>query len=94
LESRGILHLQRRARNRDDAGLERFAQALEHAAVELGQLVEKQHAAMREAHLARTRLRTAADDGASRRGVMRRAERAPPVLARLEPPAADGRDGR
>ena len=82
LEARRIFHLQRGARDRHHAAFERLAQALEHAAIELGQFIEKQHAAMRETHLAGPRLRTAADDGAGGRGVMWRAEGPLAVVAR------------
>jgi hypothetical protein len=49
---------------RDDRlpGLERLAQGVEHARLELGQLVEKQHAEVREADLAGPRPRAAADE--------------------------------
>ncbi len=62
-------------RDGDDAVLERLAQRLEHRARELGQLVEQEHAAVRERHLARARARAAADDSRSRGAVVRRAER-------------------
>ena len=62
-------------RDRDDAVLERLAQRLEDRARELGQLVEQQHAAVRERDLARPRARAAADDRRRRGAVMRRAER-------------------
>jgi hypothetical protein len=39
-----------------------WAQRVEHPRLELGQLVEKQHAEMREADLARSRPRAAADE--------------------------------
>ena len=55
---------------------ERLPQHLEHVAAELEHLVEKEHAVMREAHLARPRLRAAADQRRVRDRVMRRAERA------------------
>ena len=45
------------ARDADDAVLERLAQRLERGPLELGELVEQQHAAMREADLARPRAR-------------------------------------
>ena len=47
----------------------------EHAPIELRHLVEKQHAAMGEAHFAGPRRRSAADQRDVRDGVMRRAER-------------------
>ena len=70
----------------DAAGLEGFAQHFEHVAVELGQLVEEQHAVMRERDLSGPRHRAAADQRDRRCRVVRRAER-----ARL-PCAADRRD--
>ena len=45
----------RGARDGDPPFLERLAHQVEHVAVELGQLVEKQHAVMGEGDLARTR---------------------------------------
>ena len=63
------------ARDRDDAVLERLAQRLERRPRELRQLVEQQDAAMREARLAGTDARAAADDRRGRRAVVRRAER-------------------
>ena len=56
-------------------GLERLAQRVEHARLELGQLVEEQHAEVREAHLAGARPRAAADERRHAGGVVRRAER-------------------
>ena len=61
-------------RDGDDPVLERLAQRLEHRTVELGQLVEEEDAAVREAHLARTRPRPAADHRRGRRGVVRGAK--------------------
>ena len=60
----------------DAAGLERLAQRIEHRPLEFGQLVEEQHAQMREADLARAHPQPAADQRRHRRRVMRRAERA------------------
>ena len=67
--------LARRPRDRDDAVLERLPQRLERGPLELGQLVEQQHAAMREARLAGPRPGAAADDRRRRGAVVRRAER-------------------
>ena len=61
----------------DAAKLERLAQRFEHAAVELRQLVQEQHALVRERHLARARVRAAADHGGDRSGVVRAAKRPP-----------------
>ena len=49
--------LARDPRDRDDAVLERLAQRFQHGAMELGELVEEQHAVVCEAHLAGTRAR-------------------------------------
>ena len=57
------------------AFLERLPQHFEHVSRELRQLVEKQHAVMRQADLAGTRYATAADERDVGDGVMRRAER-------------------
>src|SRR5947207_5899179 len=66
--------LPRRARDMDDARLERLAQSLQYAAVPLGQLVEKQDAVMSERDLTRTRVAASAGQRDRARGVMRRAE--------------------
>ena len=44
------------AGDRDLAGLERLAQRIQHLRLEFGQLVEKQHAIMRERYLSGPRL--------------------------------------
>jgi hypothetical protein len=62
------------ARDYGLAGLQRLAQGIEHARLELGQLIEKQHAEMRKAHLAGTRAGAAADQRRHARRMMRRAE--------------------
>lgn len=54
----------------DLAVLERLAQRLEHRSLELWQLVEEEHAAMRERGLTRPRARATADDGGHRSAVM------------------------
>ena len=76
------------------AGLERLAQRIEHRPLELGQLVEEQHAEMREADLARPDAQAAADQRRHRRAVVRRAER--PAAADLAAAelARDRRDHR
>ena len=68
-------HRPRRPRDPHAALLERLAQHLEHVPAELRHFVEKQHAVMREADLARPRLLAAADERDVRDRVMRRAER-------------------
>ena len=59
----------------DLAVLERLAQHLEHVAAELGQLVEEEHAVVRQRHLAGPRDGAAADQAGVGDGVVRRAER-------------------
>lgn len=61
------------ARNGHDAVLERLTHDLEHVPVVFGQLVEKQHAVVRERYLARLELRSARHRGGGER-VVRRAE--------------------
>jgi len=63
------------ARNRHVPVLERLAQDLEGGAFELRQLVEKQHAVMRERDFARTRNRAASEQRDIRYRVVRRAKR-------------------
>src|SRR5262249_12323869 len=76
-----------------DAFLQRLPQRLEHAGVELRDLVEEQRAAMRERDLSRARSRAAtADDGGDRRGVVRRAERSAPDEATGGRDATGGMD--
>ncbi len=85
LEARGELRLARRPRNHDVPGFERLAQHFEHAAVELRQLVEEQHAVVRERDLARPRVAAATDECDPGGGVMRRAERTTSPLVATEP---------
>ena len=56
------------------AVLQRLAQHFEHVAMELRQLVQEEDAAMRQAHLARQRMRAAAQQPRIRDGVVRRPE--------------------
>ena len=63
-------------RDRDPALLQRLAQRLQRGPVELGQLVEEEHAVVREGDLARRHPRPAADERRVRGGVVGRAERA------------------
>src|SRR5262249_54228677 len=51
-----------RAGDRNEAVLERLAQGLERRTLELGELVQQQHAAMREARLSGTEVRAPTDD--------------------------------
>src|SRR5947207_929842 len=76
LEARGEIRDAAGARDGDAAVLERLAQRLEHVLLELRQLVQEQHPAVGERHLARPRRAAAADQAGDRDGVMRRAERA------------------
>src|SRR5712691_8518967 len=76
LESRGILGLARGARNGDAAGLERFAQRFEHLPVELRQLVQKQHAVVRQRYFAGARIAASADQRDAGSRVVGSAERA------------------
>src|SRR5829696_5426329 len=57
------------------AGLERLAQRVERLRVELGELVEEEHAVMGERDLARPGVEAAADERRHRGGVVRRPER-------------------
>ena len=68
-----ILDLPRRARHGDAAGFERLPQRFEHAPLEFRQLVEKQHAMVRQRNLAGHRWIAAAHQRDCARSVMRRA---------------------
>lgn len=63
------------ARDRDLAFLDRLPQRLEHVASELGQLVEEEHAQVREAHLSSPRDRAAPHQRLQAHRVMRRPKR-------------------
>ena len=71
------------ARDRNDAVLQRLSQRLEHGARELRQLVEEQHAAMRQRHLTRPRARPSAHDRRRGCAVMRRPKRRHRTRARV-----------
>ncbi len=64
------------ARDGDFAGLQRLAQGIEHRALEFGQLVEEQHAEVRQADFAGAHFQPAAGQRRHRGGVVRAAERA------------------
>ena len=64
------------ARYGDLAVLKRLTQHLEHVLAKLRQLIEKQHAVVCKADLARARNRSAAGHCSARNGVVRRTERA------------------
>jgi hypothetical protein len=55
LKLRRKIRLPRRARNRDPAGFERFAQDFQHAPLELGKFVEEQDAVMGKRYFTGTR---------------------------------------
>ena len=82
------------ARDRDLAVLERLPQRIEHARIELRQLVEKQHAVVGERNLAGPGADAAAGQRRHAGGVMRRAER--PLIGQRAAVefAGDGRDHR
>ena len=80
LEPRRKRRLARRARDVDAARFERLAQHFEHPAIPLRQLVEEQHAVMRERDLAGPRIAAAADQRDRGGRVVRRAKRAPPPV--------------
>lgn len=63
------------------AALERLAQRIENLRVELGQLVEKEHAEMGERDFAGPRPRAAADERRHARRMVRGAERPRPADA-------------
>lgn len=75
-----------RPRDGDVAALEGLAQGLEHALLELGQLVQEQHPVVGQADLAGARRAAAAHQGRRGRGVVRRAQR--PEAPQLGPEAA------
>ena len=67
-----------RSGDADDALLERLAETVEHGGLELGELVEQEHAAVGEAGFAGPhRGRAAADHGDERGRVVRRPQRRP-----------------
>jgi hypothetical protein len=84
LKARGKVDLTRGARDRHPPRLQRLAQHLQHAAVELGQLVEEKHPAVRERDFPGARLAAAADERGARRRMVRRAERPPPPVVHPE----------
>jgi len=75
----------------DDAVLDGLAERFEHVPAELGQLVEEEHAVVRERDLAGSRNRAAADETGIGHGVMGRAER--PLLDEPLPGSEPARDG-
>ena len=85
MKSAGNVVLARARRDRHRAVFQRLAEHFQRAAVELGQLVEKQHAVVRQADLARRGRRAAADQAGVADRVVRRAigPRGQQRLARL-----------
>src|SRR5690606_22363908 len=75
LDARGISDPVIGARDHRLSGLERLAQRVEHLRRELRQLVEEQHAEMRQRDLTGLRPRAAADEGCHARRMMRGPER-------------------
>lgn len=84
LEVGGEVGMPCRARDGDVAGFHRLAQHVQHAAVELGQLVEEQHAAMGQRDLAGARHAAAAHQRRAGGGVVRGAKRPPLPLLDVE----------
>ncbi|MHC2672044.1 hypothetical protein ACVI1J_004207 [Bradyrhizobium diazoefficiens] len=82
------------AGHRDLAVLQRLAQRIQHARIELRQLVEEQHALMRERDLAGLGVHAAAGERGHAGGMMRRAERAPRSQRTAFDLAGDGGDHR
>ena len=74
-ELRGKRHRARRAGNGDAAFLQRLAQRLQNAALELRQFVQEQNAVVRERDFTRGRIDVAAEQAGVARRVMRRAKR-------------------
>ncbi len=64
-----------RARDADDARFHRFAERFERVRGKFRQFVEEEHAAVRQAHLARFRVGAASHERRRGRGLVRRAER-------------------
>src|SRR5437773_5978590 len=89
LETRRIFGLARGARNRDPAGLERLAQGFEHLAVEFRQLVQKQHAVVRERYFAGARVAASADQRDAGSRVVRSAKRALLPVFKTKPARAE-----
>ena len=77
------------AREGDPPRLQRLADALKNRRAELGELVEEQHAVVRERYLAGTQGRAAADQPRQRGRVMRAAKRPHPAQDRFHLLAGD-----
>src|SRR5436309_1470042 len=73
-EARGIRDDGRRTRDHDASVFQWLAQRLEGVTWEFEQLVEKEHAMVRQTHLARPRRAPTADESRGRDGVVRRAK--------------------
>ncbi len=76
LKARRIGYLRAGAGNGYFAGLDRLPQRIQHAPVKFRQLIQKQHAVMRQRNLSRPGQRPTADKRIKRRAMMRRAKRA------------------
>ena len=82
------------AGHRDLAVLQRLAQRIQHARIELRQFVEEQHALMRQRDLAGLGAHAAAGQRRHAGGMMRRAERPPRGQRAVADFAGDGSDHR
>ena len=82
------------ARHRDLAVLERLAQRIQHPRIELGQLVEKQDALMRQRDLAGFGAQAAAGQRRHAGGMMRATERPPRRQRAVADFTGDGSDHR
>lgn len=79
LDPRRISDVRIRPGDIDRTGFQRLAQRIEHGALEFGQLIQEQHAKMRQAHLARPHPQPAAGQRRHRGRVMGRAKRPRPA---------------
>ena len=86
-EAAGKQRAASRPRDRHAAFLERLPHQVEHAALKLRQLVEKEHAVVGERDFARPRLRPAAHERRAGDRMMRRAERPARRAGRCRPAA-------
>ena len=84
LEARGEVAFAQCARDRHASRLERLAQDLEHAAVELRQLVEEQDTPVRKRNLARPGVAATTDEREAGSRMVRGAERSLPPLLDLK----------
>ena len=94
LEACRVAHAARRSGDGQDALLERLAQRVQCGPVELGQLIEEEHAMVGESGLAGNQVRAAADERRVRAGVMRRTKRPRTTQAAVTQQAGDALDDR